>query len=376
MRKICCFVIAFFLMLPGVRAGAMADSAASACLMNAITGEIVFEKDADTRRPMASTTKIMTLLVAIEKSDPDDLVTVANEAVLEEGSSAYIESGAKIKMKDLWYGLMLNSGNDAAVAIAYHISGGKEAFAEEMNAAAKKIGANNTSFKNPNGLDAEGHYTTAKDLALITQYALTKELFAEIVSTKQYTAVYTRPDGTERSVEYINHNRLLREFEGCIGVKTGYTKADGRCLVSAAKRDGAAYIAVTLNDPNDWNDHREMLELGFNDSRIVRAVKKGDCIRHVVSGKESGKFIAADDFDVPVNGKKGGELDVKVDITDDLYLPFNKGEKVGTLDIYRGENFIGSVDIIADSDMNYEGRAKTKRCFGFWFVTLIRNLLR
>lgn len=363
-------------MLPSVKADAMADSAASACLMNAVTGEIVFEKDADTKRPMASTTKIMTLLVAIEKSNPEDIVTVAKEAVLEEGSSAYIEAGAKIKMKDLWYGLMLNSGNDAAVAIAYHISGGKEAFAEEMNAEAKKIGADNTSFKNPNGLDAEGHYTTARDLALITQYALTKEQFAEVVATKQYTAVYTRADGTERSIEYINHNRLLREFDGCIGVKTGYTKADGRCLVSAAKRDGAAYIAVTLNDPNDWNDHKAMLEMGFAGCRIVKTVKKGDCIRHVVFGKESGKFMAADDFEVPVNGDKGGEFEVKVNIPEDLYLPFNKGEKVGELEIYNGENFIGSVDVIADSDMNYEGKAKTKRCFGFWFVTLIRNLLR
>lgn len=365
------------MMFSGIKASAMADSAKGACLLNAITGEIVFEKNGNTQMPMASTTKIMTLLVALEKSETDDIVTIPHEAVLEEGSSAYLEEGARYSMLDLCYGLMLNSGNDAAVAIAYHISGSKEAFAEEMNSMAKIIGVKNTSFKNPNGLDEEGHYTTPLDLAKITQYALNNEQFAEVVSTRSHTATYTKADGTKATIEYINHNRLLGEVEGCIGVKTGYTKVDGRCLVSAAERDGVRYIAVTLNAPDDWAEHKEMLETGFSGCRMIKAVKKNDIIRHVTSdGKEVCRLVSASDFDIPTNGKRGNKFDIKVNLPDETYMPLNEGEKIGELEIYSGEEFIGRVDVVADRTVSDAGELKTKRCFWFFLLTILRNLFR
>lgn len=377
MRKLYLCVITLIMLLSGIKASAMADSAKGACLMNTVTGEVVFEKNGNEQLPMASTTKIMTLIVAVESSNPDDIVTIPREAVLEEGSSAYLEEGARYSMRDLWYGLMLNSGNDAAVAIAYHISGSKEAFAEEMNNKARAIGVKNSSFKNPNGLDEEGHYTTPLDLAKITQYALNNEQFAEVVSSRIHTARYMKADGTEATIEYINHNRLLREVEGCIGVKTGYTKADGRCLVSAAERDGVRYVAVTLNAPDDWKEHKEMLEMGFSDYHMVKAVKKNDIIRHVASdGKEVCKLVAASDFDIPTNGKKGNDFEIRVNLPDETYMPLNEGEKIGELEIYCGEEFIGEVNVIADRTVNEAGETKTKRCFWFSALTVLRNLFR
>ena len=377
MRKLYLLIITLLMMLSGIKASAMADSAKGACLLNAVTGEIVFEKNGDEPRPMASTTKIMTLLTAVECAKPDDIVTIPHEVVMTEGSSAYLEEGAKYSMRDLWYGLMLNSGNDAAVAIAYHISGSVEAFAEEMNSRARSIGVKNTSFKNPNGLDEEGHYTTPIDLAKITQYALNNEQFAEVVAARSHTAQYTRADGTEKTIEYINHNRLLREVEGCIGVKTGYTKADGRCLVSAAERDGIRFIAVTLNDPDDWAEHKEMLESGFSGCRMVKAVRENDVIRHVISeGKEICQLVAATDFDIPTNGDRGHEFDIKVNLPNRTYMPLNEDEKIGELEIYRGDDFIGKVDVVADRTVLEESEVKTKRCFWFSALTILRNLLR
>ncbi len=375
MRKIYLLIIAVLLTFPHMRAAAMADTAKAACLVNAVTGEVLFEKNKDEKLPMASTTKIMTLVTAIEKTNPEDVVTVPHEAVMEEGSSAYLEEGAKISMHDLCCGLMLNSGNDAAVAIAYHISGGKEEFAREMNDTARRIGAENTSFKNPNGLDEDGHYTTAYDLAKITRYALSLPEFREIVGMRIYTASYIRADGTEASIEYINHNRLLREFDGCIGVKTGFTKKDGRCLVSAAERDGAVYIAVTLNASNDWNEHKEMLEEAFGSCRMVNAVKAGDCIRHVVNDSDECRLVAASDFYVPVNGERGRAFEVEEHIPDDIYMPLNEGEKIGELSVYCDGVNVGTVDVVADRDFKAEGKAKVKSCFVFYVQTLIRNIL-
>lgn len=375
MKKIFSLILVILICVPCKSVFAVADSAKSACLMNAVTGNIVFEKNGNEKLPMASTTKIMTLLTALEKSRPDEIVTVTKEAVMQEGSSAYLKEGAKITMENLMYGLMLNSGNDAAVAIACHISGSTAAFADEMNALAKKIGANNSSFKNPNGLDEEGHYTTAIDLAKITQYALKNEEFCKIVSTRLHKAEYTKTDGELFELEYINHNRLLREFEGCIGVKTGYTKADGRCLVSAAERNGAKYIAVTLNAPDDWAEHKEMLELGFNGCRIERVVTHGDSIKHLKSGDAECKLVAAADFDIPVDGNNGSNLEVKINLPEKIDFSLNQGEKVGELLIYSNETFLEAVDIVAETEFLTEDKADVKPCFMFTVLTLLRMVL-
>lgn len=376
MKRLFIFVTAVILLLPLNKVYAYGDTAKAACLINAVTGETVFEKNSDTKMSMASTTKIMTLLVALENSKMSERVTVSHNAVIQEGSSAYLEENAQMTMKDLLYGLMLNSGNDAAVAVAEHISGSTEGFAEEMNKLAKKIGAENTHFNNPNGLDEEGHYTTARDLAKITCYGLKNKRFVEIASTKSYTAKLLRQSGDVYKIDYENHNRLLREYEGCIGVKTGYTEKSGRCLVSAAKRNGAVYVAVTLNCPDDWAEHKAMLDYGFKETRYITAVKSGECIKHIISGKSETELIAAEDMSIPVEGSKKRDVRVEINLSKEIGAPLNSGEKTGTLDVYCDGEYVDSVDIVAKDDLYIEEEYKIKPCFFSALARLIRYVVK
>lgn len=376
MRRPCFFVVILMLcFFPGLKARALADSAASACLMNAVTGEILFEKNADEPLPMASTTKIMTLITALELSDPEEIIIVPHEATLEEGSSAYIEEGSQITMRELFYGLMLNSGNDAAVAIACHISGSEAEFANEMNRKAREIGVKNTNFMNANGLDEDGHYTTARDLAIITRYAMNDPLFREIVATRVHPTSFVRAGGETKSFDYINHNKLLGSLEGCIGVKTGYTSLDGRCLVSAAERNGAMFIAVTLNCPNDWEEHRELMEYAFSNTRIVNVVKAGDCIKYAVSNGDRCKLVAETDFNVPVTGDAGRDFELRTKLPLFIYMPLNANEKIGEIEIYDRGNFIGKVNVVAESDFVPDKVAAVRTSFWYLLISILRSIL-
>lgn len=241
-------------------ASAVSSGAKGWCLINVNSKEIICGKNEDVKLPMASTTKILTAVVALEKMDINKVITVDKTAVGVEGSSIYLKQNEQISVKDLLYGLMLRSGNDSAVALAVACSGSVENFAKEMNEKAKSIGANNSSFTNPHGLDDENHFTTAKDLALITAYALQNPTFKEIVSTKMHTVAATNVSETRY---FKNKNKMLSTFEGAIGVKTGYTKKTGRCLVSAAERDGTTLACVVLSCPDMWNDSARILEFGF-----------------------------------------------------------------------------------------------------------------
>ncbi len=243
-----------------------AVSARAACLIEAESGRVVYEKNADARLPMASTTKIMTALVALELGDPGQIIAAAPEAIGVEGSSIYLTEGEELTLEQLLYALLLESANDAAAAIAIGLSGSIEAFADEMNRKADALGLSDTHFANPHGLDHEAHYTTARELALITREALKHPLFAEIVATRKTTVPHAGSEGVRL---LVNHNKLLRMYDGCVGVKTGFTTASGRCLVSAAKRDGVSLIAVTLHAPNDWQDHTALLDHGFSRLRAV-----------------------------------------------------------------------------------------------------------
>lgn len=236
-------------------------SAQSAILMEAESGTVLWSENADARLPMASTTKIMTALVALEAGDPDDVIRVPPEAVGTEGSSVYLVEGEELTLEQLLYALLLESANDAAVAIACGVAGSVEAFAGLMNRKAQELGLCRSHFTNPHGLDNAEHYTTARELAVITRAALENDLFRTIVSTRKTTIPHAGTDGVRL---LINHNKLLRLYDGAIGVKTGYTKHSGRCLVSAANRDGVTLIAVTLNAPDDWSDHASLLNYGFS----------------------------------------------------------------------------------------------------------------
>lgn len=264
MKKICCGLLVCLFMLPR----SQALSAQSAIVIDADTGEVLFNHNGDAQLPMASTTKIMTALIALGEGDLDREYTVKKEYAQVEGSSMYLKEGERLTLRDTLYGLMLESGNDAAVAIAGEC-GGQEAFIGKMNEKAAALGLTNTHFDNPNGLPSAEHHTTAHELAKITAAAMCDPVFRQIVATKSYVV-------GERTLH--NHNRLLSMYDGAIGVKTGFTKAAGRCLVSAAERNGRTLIAVTLNDPNDWKDHMEMLDSGFAKYEEVTLHHAGDTV--------------------------------------------------------------------------------------------------
>ena len=230
-------------------------SARSAVLMDASTGRVLYASHAEDRALIASTTKIMTALLICEAGDLDRAVTIPPEAVGIEGSSMYLKAGETLSVRELLYGLMLRSGNDAAVALALADSGSISAFAAKMNEKAAVLGLNNTHYANPHGLDSEENYSTALDLARLTRFALQNPDFAQLVSTRSVTI-------GDRIL--TNHNKLLWQYSGAIGVKTGYTKTAGRILVGAAERDGRRLIAVTLADPNDWADHAALFDYGFS----------------------------------------------------------------------------------------------------------------
>ena len=244
MVKKCLFCLCFALVLCGICSGGgtMYASASSSAeiAMELTTGEVLESGNADAKLPMASTTKIMTALIICEDCDLDEVITVPDAAVGVEGSSIYLKKEEQIDIRDLLYGLMLRSGNDSATALAIHHSGSVEKFVEVMNERAKQIGAENTNFKNPSGLPDNEHYTTARDLCEITRYALHNETFKEVVATKSYKGKFR---------EYANKNKMLYNYEGANGVKTGYTVKAGRCLVSSAERNGMTVICVVLNCP-------------------------------------------------------------------------------------------------------------------------------
>ena len=246
------FAIVFLLCPP---AQAVGVHASSAVLMDAESGRVLYERDAHHPRLIASTTKLLTALVAAEQADDlDEVVTIKGEWLGIEGSSIYLQAGEEITLRGLLYGLLLQSGNDAAMSVACHIAGSEADFVALMNQKAAELGMKNSSFANPSGLNDDNHYSTAYDLALLARACLDNETVAEICATRSITV------GTRT---FINHNKLLSRYEGCVGMKTGFTEKAGRTLVSAATRNGQTLICVTLNDGDDWNDHMKLLDYGF-----------------------------------------------------------------------------------------------------------------
>lgn len=246
--------------------------AKAAALIDVASGRLLFSANGDKRMNIASLTKIMTAIVAIEHGNLTDKVKVSKRAAGKEGSSIYLKAGDEMSLQNMLYGLMLRSGNDAATAIAEHVGGSEEGFVFLMNEKAELIGMENSHFANPHGLDAEGHYSTANDMAKLTAYALKNPVFRDIVKTK----VKTVPNPNESwDTTWRNKNKMLTMYEGADGVKTGYTKQALRCLVSSATRDGQQLAAVTLNDSDDWSDHRKMLDFGFAKYDLKNIVMKG-----------------------------------------------------------------------------------------------------
>ncbi len=269
---------------------AQAVSARRAYVLDTVSGRVLFEKNPNEQSLIASTTKIMTALVVCEQCNVLDRMRIPKEAVGIEGSSMYLREGEVLTLQELLYGLMLSSGNDAAVALAIYCGGTVEGFAGMMNDKARVLGLTGTHFENPNGLDSPGHYSTARDLAVLAAYAMENPIFAKTVSAKSVTV----------GQRYLtNHNKLLWRVDGADGVKTGFTKAAGRILVSSAARQGRRIIAVTIDDPDDWRDHSALLEDGFARYSVRRVVEAGDCVGTLdVLGGEAGRVevLAKEDF--------------------------------------------------------------------------------
>lgn len=299
--------------------------AGSAVLVEAQSGRVLYEQHAHTRMPMASTTKIMTALVVLEHCDLQATVCIDARAVGTEGSSVYLYPEERLTVEQLLYALMLSSANDAAAALAYEVAGSIEGFAVLMNQKAQALGLVNTHFANPHGLDAKGHYTTAYDLACMTAYALENEDFLRIVSTQKKVIPLREQEGAR---VLRNHNKLLASYEGCIGVKTGFTKKSGRCLVSAAERDGVRLVCVTLDCPDDWRTHTTLLDGSFASLERVELAKASAHVISlpVVGGTQTQLYLQTDSAVSVTLPRERGEIICRIEGTHFVYAPIAPGE--------------------------------------------------
>ena len=329
---------------------ASAVSARKAYVLDAVSGRVLMEKEADSQSLIASTTKIMTALVVCEQCNVLDRMKIPKEAVGIEGSSMYLQEGEVLTIQELLYGLMLRSGNDAAVALAIYCGGTVEGFAELMNDKARNLGLKNTHFVNPNGLDAPGHYSTARDLAVLSAYAMENPVFYKTVSAKNVRV-------GERSL--TNHNKLLWRIDGADGVKTGYTKAAGRILVSSATRQDRRIIAVTIDDGDDWNDHAKLLEDGFSRYEVKEILSEGACLGTVdVLGGESGivEILAAENFSFPLAPEERPYT--MLPGAGFVYAPVSQGEDAGFAYVLISGKAIGKVPVVYGRTIRQECEEK------------------
>lgn len=320
-------------------------SARSAILIERHTGQVLLSHNADEALPMASTTKVMTALMTLEYGKLDEIVTVGRNAYGVPGTSIYLNLGEKITLRDLLYGLMLASGNDAAVAIAEHIGGDVSTFCRMMTERAAQLGCRDTLFINPNGLPVRGHHTTASDLALIAREAMRHELFREIVSTQRASIPW---EGRTYSRILNNKNKLLSTYEGATGIKTGYTKAAGRCLVFGAKRDGLDVIGVVLNCGNWFEEAARLMDQGFALYENFIALLEGENVRvlPVTDGRQETVCIrAAETLQAPV---RKGQIPVWMyELPDEVPAGTSEGEQVGKALLMMGDQELASVALVA-----------------------------
>lgn len=335
--------------------GGLSVSADAAILMDARTGQVLYAKNPFKKRPPASTTKVLTALLAIEAGRPDEAVTVSRQAAYTEGSSMYLSVGQTVTMSDLLYGALLNSGNDACAAMAEHIAGSTENFAVLMNMKALALGAVNSRFANPHGLPDKDHYSCAYDLALIARRALANPTFAEIVSTKDKTIDIPGQDWDKK---LRNTNRLLWRYLWAEGVKTGTTNAAGPCLISSASKDNRQLVAVVLNSGNRWGDSVKMFEYGFNRFEYQQVA---------VAGTEFGKYrvykgsseempvVYSTDLGILVPVGDPGALEKRVSIQGCPEAPVRKGMVIGSVSYLVNHCYVGKTDLVSALDIKREG---------------------
>jgi len=327
-------------------------TARSAIVMDTVTGQILYERDIDARRYPASTTKMMTLIVALEHGKLDDIVTVSKNAEGVEGSTLWLVQGDKIPLGELLTGMMMHSGNDATVAVAEHIAGSVPAFVRMMNDKAEELGANSTHFMNPNGLPDEKHYTTAYDLAKIAAYGYSLPHFEEIVGKQE--ALYDWVKDPAKKLR--NENQMLWLYRGANGVKTGYTDAAGRCLVSAARRDGMQLVAVVLDSYYMWNDSIALLDYGFQNAHPKTLVKKGEVVAKVDvadGNHDELELVAAESLVAVEKTGETAKVERKVEVPREVAAPIKKGDVIGKVVCYYDGKAQGSIYLLAAQDVEY-----------------------
>lgn len=380
MKKILAIAAAFLMVFTAiftyniVESGAevISMSAKSAVLIEASTGRMLYEKNAYEKMPMASTTKIMTAIVALEYGNVKDTVVVSKNASGVEGSSIWLAEGERMSLSDMLFGLMLASGNDAAIAIAEHIGGSVEGFVGMMNQMAQKIGAYNTHFANPNGLPSNDHYTTAYDLALISAYAMRNDYFCEIVKT-QYKTLPWEGHQWDRVVK--NKNKILWNYEGGNGIKTGYTKASGRCLAAAAERDGMQLIAVALDAPDMFNDCMAIMNYGFKNYKNRLLINKNESAGNVGVKNGMQENVSAypqEDVYFPLTDEEYNKIEKRIFLEDTVRAPVYKGQKIGYIDIYLERHKILTVPLLSSEairDNSYQ--FNLNRLLDFWLNTRV-----
>ncbi|MFZ5975868.1 MAG: D-alanyl-D-alanine carboxypeptidase family protein [Bacillota bacterium] len=348
-----------------VRAAPDKATSSAAVVMEVTTNRVLFASNADACMPMASTTKIMTALVALENGNLSDNVTIPHEAVGVEGSSIYLKDGEKLTLEQLLYGLMLESGNDASVAIACHIGGSVEGFVDMMNKKSGEIGAKNTHFANPNGLHDENHYTTAYDLALITSYAMKNPDFQKICQTK-YKEI-PGPDGKTRTLK--NKNKILWQYEGGNGVKTGYTKAAGKCLVASAMQEDMQLVCVVLNSSSMFEQSMSLMDEAFKDFDYTTVLSQGEPVGTIPVKRANVEDVTVcmdEDIRLPLTQDEKDNINVTVSMVPFLKAPVEAGIIVGRLELS-----IGGTKVM---DMEIElGEAIPAKSWGDWLHDIIRG---
>ncbi len=371
------FMLTLFTPALALAADPPENSAAAAVLMEVETGRVLYEKNPHKKMPMASTTKIMTAILALENSHLSDVVTVSPSASGIEGSSLYLAAGEQLTMEQLLYGLMLRSGNDAATAIAEHLADSVDEFAEMMNRKAREIGAMNTNFMNPHGLHHEQHYTTAYDLALISAYAMKNTTFREIVSTKYHKIPW---EGQPWDRVLMNKNALLWNYEGANGIKTGYTRASGRCLASAALRNDMQLVAVVLNCQPWFDDSTAILNYGFVNYEMKKLFEKGEVVGEipVKNGFEKEvELVVEDDIYLPLAEGDMENLSISIRHPETLKAPIMAGTRVGSLDIVLGDQIKISKDVYTASSIKENTfPSNLRNILRQWMINTWDNLFR
>ncbi|MGI6567327.1 MAG: D-alanyl-D-alanine carboxypeptidase [Firmicutes bacterium] len=348
--------------------GKLDISASAAVLMDQQTGQVLWAKNPNWQRPIASLTKIMTAVLVLERCPLDEPAAVTREAARTPGSSMYLRGGTSYPVQDLLWGLLLASGNDAAEALAQHVAGSTEAFAAFMNRKAALLGARSSHFTNPHGLPDDNHYSTAYDLALITRYAMSIPQFAAIVASQR--AVISEPAGSEPGREssrpIYNKNRLLWQYEGANGVKTGYTTAAGRCLAASGTRHGRQVIAVVLDAPKMWEDAAALLTYGLEEFENLRVVEKGQSVGTI--GVASGlndiiPAVSAQDVWVTITKSQRDAVEVDYIIYDGINAPVAKWAPVGKLFVKVEDNVLAEVPLLAGEEATVRGLGGLVRHF-------------